>query len=1232
MGLVVNKGVSTTYDEAYATTTMAKNRKITGPKPQETDVVESELGIVYEIETGLIEPITVVRDSGFSGIVFEPTGTKARVSLRTALVVGSSMTAIVRAEQADGVGVLIPVTLNGISAYSRENLEDTVKRALFSANEPGFMYDLADFSSLRQDSIGTTPVTAVGQPLGLVLDKSKGMALGAELRGNGVLVPQGAGTGTYDTETGEATLNRVNVSNRMDINVAVPLGSFVLVDVEVTSGVISVRDGPSATVLAITTPSRRKFICPNIANSLLAFVVNADATTTNLIIHSVRVIAGNHAYQPTAASRPILGRHPITGLRNVATGSANVGPDTNWRGTATQNGLTATKIASGIDLDGLPYVDVRYQGTTTGASHSTAYDSFLSRVAATSGQTYTSSAYMQLIAGTTANHLARVAVVEETAPGTYVGATASAAATAVETLLPVSRALTTGNQFRAEISLTFSSGAVIDATYRIKGLQFELGSTRTAYQFNYTSFDTTEPGVASAYYASFDGVDDFLVTNTITPGIDKAQTFIGLRKLSDASRASLVELSTSAGNAGTFMVEAPSGAFPDYGFNSGGSLPFSASARSVGFAAPITDIVTGLGDISGRFAVLRVDGVSRFTATNDQGTGNYLAYPAYIGRRGGTSLPFNGRIYSLICRFGPNLSNYIIGLVEAYTNSKTGAYENYSLESLFSAGEPGLLLDFADFSTLFQDAAGTTPVTTVGQPIGLALDKSKGLAIGPELRDTGTVFVSGTGVPGTYNTTTGVGTAPRIDVFNRSDVLFSGLVSGTTYIVDVENTGTAWLTVRTNAIGTVVQQLTAGQRFNVMVQVVGGTLSIVTSANDQTANFTIHSIRQIAGNHASQPTAASRPILGRNPIVGTRNVATGSANVGPATNWPATYTVNSITSTKVASGIDPLDGLPYVDVRYQRAAIANTSGHVFAYETTLSRIPASSGQTYTTSAYVRLIAGTTSGHRARVAVVEETAPGNYIAEGPSEIASATETLLVGTRTVATGNQVRAQFYISPDSGVAIDATYRIKGLQFELGSARTTYQYNYNSFDITEPNVPSVYYAAFDGVDDFLVTNVITPGTDKAQIFAGVRKLGSDAATGILLETSVDGSNNSGTILLAAPSGPNTYMMRSRGTINGNAVTATNYPPPITDVLTGLGDIAADLSTLRVDGSQIAQVTTDQGSSSYLAYPIYIGRRGGTTFPFNGRIYSLALRFGPNLTTDRIAGTERTVNLKTGAF
>jgi hypothetical protein len=43
---------------------------------------------------------------------------------------------------------------------------------------------------------------------------------------------------------------------------------------------------------------------------------------------------------------------------------------------------------------------------------------------------------------------------------------------------------------------------------------------------------------------------------------------------------------------------------------------------------------------------------------------------------------------------------------------------------LFVSGEQGFWYDPSDFSTMFQDSAGLTPVTSVGQPVGRILDKS----------------------------------------------------------------------------------------------------------------------------------------------------------------------------------------------------------------------------------------------------------------------------------------------------------------------------------------------------------------------------------------------------------------------------------------------------------------------------------------------------------------------------
>lgn len=47
-----------------------------------------------------------------------------------------------------------------------------------------------------------------------------------------------------------------------------------------------------------------------------------------------------------------------------------------------------------------------------------------------------------------------------------------------------------------------------------------------------------------------------------------------------------------------------------------------------------------------------------------------------------------------------------------------------TMADFFASGERGCWIDPSDLSTMFQDAAGTTPVTASGQPVGLILDKS----------------------------------------------------------------------------------------------------------------------------------------------------------------------------------------------------------------------------------------------------------------------------------------------------------------------------------------------------------------------------------------------------------------------------------------------------------------------------------------------------------------------------
>ena len=158
-------------------------------------------------------------------------------------------------------------------------------------------------------------------------------------------------------------------------------------------------------------------------------------------------------------------------------------------------------------------------------------------------------------------------------------------------------------------------------------------------------------------YLSFNGVNQWLQTNSIDFSYaDKMFVCAGVRKLSDAVSSAVLESSSNyASNAGTFAMFAPAVAgFPRYDFYSRGTSTASAASVS-SYTAPITNVISGVGNISGDQAILRVNGAQAAISTADQGTGNYGNYPLYIGARAGTSSFFNGRLYQLVIAAGSEI-------------------------------------------------------------------------------------------------------------------------------------------------------------------------------------------------------------------------------------------------------------------------------------------------------------------------------------------------------------------------------------------------------------------------------------------------------------------------------------------------------------------------------------------------------------------------------------------------
>lgn len=237
-------------------------------------------------------------------------------------------------------------------------------------------------------------------------------------------------------------------------------------------------------------------------------------------------------------------------------------------------------------------------------------------------------------------------------------------------------------------------------------------------------------------------------------------------------------------------------------------------------------------------------------------------------------------------------------------------YHGKWVAGLFASGEQGAWYDPSDLSTLYQDAAGTTPVTAVEQPVGLILDKSKGLVLGPEL------VTNGDFSNGTTGWTTGPG-----GTISVSGGQLTGVSGGTSNIVASQAIAAVigrtyeirWQVVSVNAgtgsfvgLGGRSAKFAggAGTRVARITTAITGALNFYGSGANSSVTIDNISVRELLGNHAYQSTSASRPVLSArvNQYLNTTTLATQSV-----TTLATTYTLRfdgagSITLSGAATG------------------------------------------------------------------------------------------------------------------------------------------------------------------------------------------------------------------------------------------------------------------------------------------------------------------------------------------
>lgn len=216
------------------------------------------------------------------------------------------------------------------------------------------------------------------------------------------------------------------------------------------------------------------------------------------------------------------------------------------------------------------------------------------------------------------------------------------------------------------------------------------------------------------------------------------------------------------------------------------------------------------------------------------------------------------------------------------------------IQKLFANGEQGFVYDPNDLSTMYQDAAGSVPVTAVGQPVGLMLDKSKGLTLGSEL------FVNPT-MSGQW-VSMGGGVYECVDPIGNSDLIINTGMAGKFYVIEFE---ILFNSVAITAYPFVGAPTTITQTgvFKYIRLATTSQFMLRVSAG-RSARIRLITAKEIAGNHANQSTSAARPILRDTP----RRIDFDAVDDKLITNLPAQLTGCTVVRSAPNVGTQILTG------------------------------------------------------------------------------------------------------------------------------------------------------------------------------------------------------------------------------------------------------------------------------------------------------------------------------------
>ena len=572
-------------------------------------------------------------------------------------------------------------------------------------------------------------------------------------------------------------------------------------------------------------------------------------------------------------------------------------------------------------------------------------------------------------------------------------------------------------------------------------------------------------------------------------------------------------------------------------------------------------------------------------------------------------------------------------------NSATGAMsiDNISVKELTTISS----------ATMYQDAAGTTPVTAVEQPVGLLLDKSKGLVLGSELVTNGDFssntwwsigFAAISG--GALNFTAAVATSGAY----RLGFATVGKYYELTFEIISISSGGVQISLGTS-VGT--NRTAAGVYTQRILCTGNGNLTLYSVGASTTASVDNVSIKEVQGNHASQATSASRPVLSARVNLLTYTEQFDNAAWSKVAISVSANTTVSPNGTQTADTITCQSGSNnhYFPQTLSSSLIATT--HTYTLRVKYENHQWFLLQLYdgTNSAYAcfdllnKVVGSKTVGVTSSIVQVAGT---------DFYTLTLTSSVLAGSGYVyghfVTSDRITVQVWTATGTeaitvwgadlrvtnvGVGIPAYQRVGAAVTGTTNPAVTGVPDYDTAGFP-------LYLKFDGVDDSLSTSSIDfSATDKMTVFHGHRIIGT--AYGVLVNGPVstfatfqsvvhDSSKYQGNITTNASSG---YWI---------AETAAIYSSPRTDISSILLDTAQVGATnavkYRLNGTLLSMTGVIGGSPSNVNFgnmPLTIGMYAGNSNRFNGHLYSLIVRGALSNSVD-ITNTEAYINSKTKAY